>query len=148
MGRGRAVRGLLSQEGEKALLSETGVRESDRVYSIQESIGFFLSLNLRRIKPLMDQRLQEHGVSYGSWFFLRVLWEEEGLTQATLASRLSFSPATTLSALRKLVVTDTLPLPEGKQDRRIEVVSVAPLLADAIRRIHEGRSIAAMMSTR
>jgi ribose-phosphate pyrophosphokinase len=52
------------------------------------------------------------------------------------------------STLAKLLVTDTIPLPPEKQDPRIEVVSVAPLLAEAIRRIHEGRSVAAMMSTR
>lgn len=52
------------------------------------------------------------------------------------------------SPLRKLLITDTIPLPEHKRDPRIEGVSVAPLLADAIRRIHEGASVAAMMSTR
>lgn len=52
------------------------------------------------------------------------------------------------SALKKLIMTDTLPLPAEKQDSRIEIVSVAPLLADAIVRIHEGRSVSAMMSTR
>lgn len=52
------------------------------------------------------------------------------------------------SGLRKLVVTDTIPLTEDKRDPRIEVVSVAPLLAEAIRRIHQGQSVAEMMSTR
>lgn len=52
------------------------------------------------------------------------------------------------SALKKLLLTDTLPLPVEKQDSRIEVISVAGLLADAILRIHEGKSVSAMMSTR
>jgi ribose-phosphate pyrophosphokinase len=52
------------------------------------------------------------------------------------------------SALAKLIITDTIPLPESKRDPRIEVVSVADLLADAIQRIHEGKSVAEMMSTR
>jgi ribose-phosphate pyrophosphokinase len=52
------------------------------------------------------------------------------------------------SSLAKLIITDTIPLPPEKQDPRIEVVSVAPLLAEAIRRIHDGRSVAEMMSTR
>lgn len=52
------------------------------------------------------------------------------------------------SDLARLTVTDTLPLPEHKQDPRIEVVSVAGLLADAISRIHLGKSVAEMMSTR
>ncbi|MEI8256253.1 MAG: ribose-phosphate pyrophosphokinase [Deltaproteobacteria bacterium] len=52
------------------------------------------------------------------------------------------------SGLANLTVTDTLPLPEAKRDPRIETVSVAPLLAEAIRRIHDGDSVAEMMSTR
>jgi ribose-phosphate pyrophosphokinase len=57
-------------------------------------------------------------------------------------------PRLGVSSLRKLVITDTLPLPADKADPRIEVVSVAPLLAEAIRRVHEGKSVSAMMSTR
>jgi ribose-phosphate pyrophosphokinase len=52
------------------------------------------------------------------------------------------------SALERLIVTDTIPLPEAKRDPRIQVVSVAGLLADAIQRIHLGKSVAEMMSTR
>jgi ribose-phosphate pyrophosphokinase len=52
------------------------------------------------------------------------------------------------SSLRRLVVTDSIPLPESKRDPRIEVVSVAPLLAEAIRRIHVGESLHDMASRR
>jgi ribose-phosphate pyrophosphokinase len=45
------------------------------------------------------------------------------------------------SPLRSLVITDTIPLPEEKQIPKIKVLSVAPLLADAIRRIHEDDSV-------
>ena len=41
----------------------------------------------------------------------------------------------------KLVVTNTLPIPPEKLHPKIEVVSVAPLLADILRRIHLGISI-------
>jgi ribose-phosphate pyrophosphokinase len=49
--------------------------------------------------------------------------------------------ALTASALGELVVTDTVPIPGGRRDSAIKVVSVAPLLAEAIRRIHENRSV-------
>jgi ribose-phosphate pyrophosphokinase len=45
------------------------------------------------------------------------------------------------SPLRSLVVTDTIPLPQEKHSRKIKVLSVAPLLADAIMRIHEDNSV-------
>ncbi len=45
------------------------------------------------------------------------------------------------SPLERLIVTDTIPLPPEKRDPKIEVLSVAPLLAEAIARIHDGRSV-------
>lgn len=50
------------------------------------------------------------------------------------------------STLRELVVTDSLPLPPEKQDPRITVLSVAPLLAEAIGRIHDGRSVSELFA--
>jgi len=37
--------------------------------------------------------------------------------------------------------TDSIPLPPEKQHPKIKVLSVAPLLAEAIRRVHEDRSV-------
>ncbi|WP_069650637.1 ribose-phosphate diphosphokinase [Caloranaerobacter ferrireducens] len=45
------------------------------------------------------------------------------------------------SVIEKLVVTDTIPLTEDKQIDKIEVVSVAPLFAEAIKRIYSNESI-------
>jgi ribose-phosphate pyrophosphokinase len=43
--------------------------------------------------------------------------------------------------IEKLVVTNTIPVPPEKRLHKIEVISVAPLLADIIHRIHDGESI-------
>jgi ribose-phosphate pyrophosphokinase len=43
--------------------------------------------------------------------------------------------------IEKLVVTNTLPLKPKQKDPKIEVISIAPLLADIIHRIHDGISI-------
>ena len=48
------------------------------------------------------------------------------------------------SSLREVVVTDTIAISEDKCRRcgdKVAVISVAPLLADVILRIHEGRSV-------
>jgi ribose-phosphate pyrophosphokinase len=45
------------------------------------------------------------------------------------------------SPLTSLVVTDTIPIPPEKRSAKIEVRSVAPLFADAIRSIHDGSSV-------
>lgn len=49
------------------------------------------------------------------------------------------------SPLRRVVVTDTIPLVEAARScPKIEVLSIAPLLAKAIRRIHLGESVSSL----
>lgn len=48
------------------------------------------------------------------------------------------------SALKEITVTDTVPIPEEKMMDKIKVLSVAPMLGEAIQRIHSGQSIGAM----
>jgi ribose-phosphate pyrophosphokinase len=45
------------------------------------------------------------------------------------------------SVIEKFVVTDTIPLTDEKKIDKIEVVSVAPIFAEAIRRIHLNESV-------
>jgi ribose-phosphate pyrophosphokinase len=43
--------------------------------------------------------------------------------------------------IEELVVTDTIPLPPQKQRDKITVLTVAPLIGEAITRIHTGQSV-------
>ncbi len=48
------------------------------------------------------------------------------------------------SPVKKIVVTNTVPVNSGKESDKISVISIAPLLGEAIHRIHTGQSIGAM----
>lgn len=45
------------------------------------------------------------------------------------------------SVIKELVVTDTIPLSKGKMISKIKVISVAPIFAEAIRRIYKNISV-------
>jgi ribose-phosphate pyrophosphokinase len=45
------------------------------------------------------------------------------------------------SALEEVVVTNTIPVPEGRLSKKLTVLSVAPLLGEAISRIHKEESV-------
>ncbi len=49
------------------------------------------------------------------------------------------------SHVKEVVVTDTVPVKDGKLINKITVLPIAPLLGEAIRRIHTGLSIGAML---
>lgn len=48
------------------------------------------------------------------------------------------------SSIKELVITNTVPLPPEKQIDKIKVLTVAPIFAEAIKRIHEGHSMGEM----
>ncbi len=50
------------------------------------------------------------------------------------------------SAISRVYVTDTIPLPQDELAERLEVVTVAPLLAEAIMRIHKDLSVSALFT--
>jgi len=51
------------------------------------------------------------------------------------------------SSLAELVLTDTVPLPPAKRIGRITTLSIAPLIGEAIKRIHRGESVGALFSS-
>ncbi|MDC7239249.1 MAG: ribose-phosphate pyrophosphokinase [Spirochaetales bacterium] len=48
--------------------------------------------------------------------------------------------------IEELVVTNTVAIPEEKQMEKMTVLSIAPLMAEAIKRIHTGESVGALFS--
>jgi ribose-phosphate pyrophosphokinase len=52
----------------------------------------------------------------------------------------------TESMLMETIVTNTIPLPDAYESARVRVISVAPLFAEAIMRIHKDLSLSALFS--
>ena len=58
-----------------------------------------------------------------------------GILSANAVERIQNSP------IKELVITNTVPLPKEKQIDKIKVLSIAPLFAEAIKRINEAKPI-------
>jgi DNA-binding MarR family transcriptional regulator len=56
----------------------------------------------RALVRALQMRLVAHGVSFGHWAFLRILWERDGLTQRELSGRAGVMEPTTFSALKAM----------------------------------------------
>ena len=58
-----------------------------------------------------------------------------GVLSADAVQRIEASP------IKELVITNTIPLPEEKQSNKIKVLTIAPLFAEAIKRLNEARTL-------
>ena len=67
----------------------------------------------------LTARLAEHGVSFGHWTFLRILWESDGLTQRELSAQAAVMEPTTAAALKameELGYIERRQLPENRKN--------------------------------
>src|SRR5690606_28850663 len=51
---------------------------------------------------VLQQRIGQLGLTLGTWYFLRALWEEDGLSQRELSQRIGTMEPTTVSALNSM----------------------------------------------
>jgi len=66
----------------------------------------------------LQGRLAQHGVSFGHWTFLRILWQRDGLTQRELSDEAGVMEPSThaaIKAMEKLGYVKRLQLPENRK---------------------------------
>ena len=56
----------------------------------------------RALVRALQTRLAEHGVSFGHWTFLRILWERDGVTQRELSREAGVTEPTSFTALKAM----------------------------------------------
>ncbi|WP_236025048.1 MarR family winged helix-turn-helix transcriptional regulator [Arenibaculum pallidiluteum] len=66
----------------------------------------------------LQNRIALHGVSMGQWFFLRALWEQDGLTQRELSQRVGMMEPTTVTALNGMERRGLVERVRNVHDRR------------------------------
>ena len=73
----------------------------------------------RALVRALTQRLAQHNVSFGHWAFLRILWQQDGLTQRELSEQAGVMEPTTFAALKameELGLVERRQLPENRKN--------------------------------
>ncbi len=73
----------------------------------------------RAFHKALQVRLAQHGVPFGHWTFLRILWESDGLTQKELSERAGVMEPTTFTAMKAMEARDYIvrkQLPTNKKN--------------------------------
>lgn len=78
----------------------------------------------RVLQGCLERRLLNHGVSFGFWPYLRVLWEHEGLSQKALSDLVGLTAPTTHSVIKRMEqagLVELKPIVEGKPRRAVHL---------------------------
>jgi len=77
------------------------------------------------LRASFKAELAKHGVPWSVWYYLRVLWEHEGISQRELTERVGVMQPNTVSALQTMVKAGWVTIARG-EDRRCTLVSLTP----------------------
>ena len=87
-------------------------------FPLTESSGFLVRDANRAFQRLLEKRIAPHGVTRGQWYFLRVLWTEDGLSQRELSQRVGTMEPTTVIALRSMEKSGLIRRVRSNDDKR------------------------------
>jgi MarR family transcriptional regulator, organic hydroperoxide resistance regulator len=80
----------------------------------------------RGLVRALTLRLAGHGVSFGHWTFLRILWEHDGLTQRELSEQAGVMEPTTFSAIKAMEELGYVTRRQAPQNRKNVYVYLTP----------------------
>ena len=103
---------------------ETGDRQVE--FPLAESSGFLVRDANRAFQRLLERRIAPYGVARGQWYFLRVLWTEDGLSQRELSARVRTMEPTTVIALRSMEKSGLIRRVRSSDDKRRAQVWLTP----------------------
>ena len=96
----------------------SSVAPLDHYVSTRESVGFVVREVWRLFARCLAPRIAREGVSIGMWFVLRMLWDEDGMTQRELGERVGINGPTMVSALNSMERAGLVKRVQNRDDRR------------------------------
>ena len=95
---------LVEQKSEPGVLKKSSDAEKHRTTGVAHApkISRFCLLAHRSFQRAFQERIEQDGVTIGMWFYLRALWEKDGVTQRELSQSVETMDPSTGSALAKM----------------------------------------------
>lgn len=83
-----------------------------------DSCGYQVRATHRVFERVLHQFLRDHGIKPGFWYVLRVLWEEDGITQKELSDRAFLREPSTATMLDLMADSDLIVRKKDETDGR------------------------------
>lgn len=95
-----------------------GARKARCSYPAEQSVGHQVRWTHRALQRALEARIRPYGITLGMWYFLRALWEEDGLNQRELSERAGTAEPTTVTALHAMERRGLVVRVQNRDDRR------------------------------
>lgn len=90
--------------------------------SSNQSSAYLVRHANRALQRVLEMRIASSGIKRGQWYFLRVLWEEDGLSQRELSALVGTKEPTAVTALQSMEKSGLVRRVRSKEDsRRVHV---------------------------
>ncbi len=99
---------------------------SERPSSLENSMGYLVRRTFRAFTHALEFRLAAHDISLSMWFFLRLIWIEDGQTQKELSDELGLTQPTTVSAMDVMEKRGYIERCRNREDRRKVNIYLTP----------------------
>ena len=101
-------------------MSETSYTDAEcqSTFLTDHSIAYLAREITRIYTRNLQDAIAEHGILIGQYHFLRVLWEQDGITQRELANAVGMKESTTFTALASMEKQGLLTRTRDSIDRR------------------------------
>ncbi len=106
---------------------------------IQQSFGYLVNLCARLIKRRLDGELQRYDITSTQWGVLKLLSQEDNLSQAEIAERANVDRATMGAVIDKLITKGHVEKELSRKDRRSYIVRILP---SAVKGVEEVAALA------
>ena len=93
---------------------------------MSQSIGFLMHIPMFAMRERLKLTLAKHQIKFGYWYYLRVLYDRDGLSQRDLVRRAGAMQPNTANILNKMAKEGLVVIERQADDRRRIVIRLTP----------------------
>jgi DNA-binding MarR family transcriptional regulator len=125
----------LSDQSPGPSRTEVASADEPNAYPASEAIGLLMRIALFGLRASFKAVLARHRIPWSAWYYLRVLWETDGISQRALTERVGAMQPNTVSALRTMEKAGFVTIERPATDRRSTKVWLTPKARKLMRRV-------------
>ena len=127
-------------------------KKNSQYLPTRDSTGFLVRSLHQSFNKVLAQRISKANLTTAQWFFLRALWEKDGVAQRELSQSVGLTESTTVAALKIMEKNRLVKRKRDPRDSRKIIVSLTtkgrklehellPEILDINRIVHKGSSL-------